>query len=112
MLNNKLKNNKKYGNIIQMIKLPCDLTIAHLDEYRATILPLINNTNDDTQTITIDDSELARIDTLGVQFILAVITYIIAQGKEIKWQSSSTVLRESINQLGITDAILLQYIAD
>jgi len=95
-----------------MIKLPCDLTIAQLDEYRAVILPLINDTNNESQTITIDDSELTRIDTLGVQFILAVITYIIAQGKEIKWLSSSTVLRESIKQLGITDAILLQYILD
>ncbi len=95
-----------------MIKLPCDLTIAHLDEYQAKILPLINDSKNKSQTITIDDSELTRIDTLGVQFILAVVTYIIAQGKEIKWQSSSEVLRERINQLGISDAILLQYIID
>ena len=95
-----------------MIKLPCDLTIAHLDEYQAKLIPLIDNTDEQSQIITIDDSELTRIDTLGVQFILAVITYIIAQGKEIKWQSSSAVLRESIGQLGITDDILLQYIAN
>ena len=95
-----------------MIKLPSELTIAHLDEYQAKILPLIDNTNDDTQTITIDDSELTRIDTLGVQFILAVITYIIAQGKDIKWQSTSAVLRECISQLGISAAIFMQYIID
>jgi len=95
-----------------MIKLPSDLTIAHLDEYQAKILPLINDLNDEIQIITIDDSDLERIDTLGVQFIIAVITYIIAQGKDIDWQSRSAVLRESINQLGITDAILLQYIID
>ncbi len=95
-----------------MIKLPSELTISHLDEYQAKILPLIDNTTDDVQTITIDDSELTRIDTLGVQFILAVITYIIAQGKDIEWQSTSAVLRESISQLGISDAILLQYIID
>tara|TARA_B110000467_G_C18181040_1_gene400586 strand:- start:276 stop:563 length:288 start_codon:yes stop_codon:yes gene_type:complete len=95
-----------------MIKLPCDLTIAHLDEYQAQIIPIITNSVKETKPITIDDSELARIDTLGVQFILAVVTYIISQGKEINWQSKSVVLRESINQLGITDAILLQYIID
>lgn len=89
-----------------MIKFPCDLTITQVDEYQAQILPLI----DDHDVITIDDSELTRIDTIGVQFILAVVTYIIAQGKEIKWQSSSNVLKESIQQLGITDALLLQYI--
>lgn len=95
-----------------MIKLPSELTIAHLDDYQAEILPLLNDTKDDIKVIAIDDSDLVRIDTLGVQFILAVVTYIIAQGKEIKWQSSSAVLRESINQLGISDAILLQYIMD
>ena len=94
-----------------MIKFPCDLTIGHLDEYQAQIIPLIDEHNENN-TITIDDSELARIDTVGVQFILAVITYIIAQGKEILWQSKSEVLRESLIQLGISDAILMQYILD
>ncbi|ALO34954.1 hypothetical protein CMT41_09675 [Colwellia sp. MT41] len=91
-----------------MIKFPNDLTIAQVDEYRALIIPLI----DDQDVITIDDSELTRIDTIGVQFILAVVTYITAQGKEIKWQSKSSVLKESIQKLGISDAILLQYIMD
>ena len=91
-----------------MIKLPSDLTIAQVSEYQSEILPLI----DQEKTITIDDSELTRIDTIGVQFILAVVTYIIAQGKEIVWQSKSTILRDSIKQLGINDAILLQYIME
>jgi anti-anti-sigma regulatory factor len=91
-----------------MIKLPSDLTIAQVDEYQAQILPLINQEN----IITIDDSDLSRIDTIGVQFILAVVTYVIAQGKEIVWESKSTILRDSIKQLGVSDAILLQYIMD
>lgn len=91
-----------------MIKFPSDLTIAHVDEYQAQIIPLI----DEQDEISIDDSELARIDTIGVQFILAILTYIVAQGKEIKWQSKSPILKESIQQLGISDAILLQYIMD
>ena len=91
-----------------MIKFPSDLTIAQVDEYQAQILPVI----DDHDIITIDDGDLVRIDTIGVQFILAVVTYIIAQGKDIKWQSKSTVLKESIQQLGISDVILLQYLMD
>jgi len=91
-----------------MIKLPSELTIAHVSEYQSEILPLIEN----EVTIMIDDSELTRIDTIGVQFILAVVTYIIAQGKEIVWQSKSSILRDSIKQLGINDAILLQYIME
>ena len=91
-----------------MIKLPSELTIAQVDSYQPQIISQIN----DYTVITIDDSELTRIDTIGVQFILAVVTYIIAQGKEIKWKSSSSILRESINQLGINDAILMQYLSD
>ncbi|RHW77083.1 lipid asymmetry maintenance protein MlaB [Colwellia sp. RSH04] len=91
-----------------MIKLPSELTIAQVDSYQPQIISEI----DDNTVITIDDSELTRIDTIGVQFILAVVTYIIAQGKEIKWQSTSSILRESINQLGINDAILMQYLSD
>lgn len=91
-----------------MIKFPSDLTIAQVNEYQALIIPII----DGQDVISIDDSDLARIDTIGVQFILAVVTYIIAQGKEIKWQSKSSILKESIQQLGIKDAILLQYIKD
>lgn len=92
----------------KMIKFPSDLTIAQVDEYQVQILPLI----DAHDVITIDDSDLTRIDTIGVQFILAIVTYIIAQGKEINWQSKSSILKESIQQLGISDAILLQYIMD
>ena len=94
--------------LLIMIKFPSDLTIAQVDEYQSQIVPQI----DALDVVSIDDSELSRIDTIGVQFILAVVTYIIAQGKEIQWQSKSTILKESIQKLGITDAILLQYISD
>ncbi|MBL4764156.1 MAG: STAS domain-containing protein [Colwellia sp.] len=88
-----------------MIKFPNDLTIACVDEYSLEIQPII----DDNEKISIDDSQLMRVDTIGVQFILAVVTYISAQGKELTWQSTSKVLHQSIQQLGITDAMLMQY---
>ena len=91
-----------------MIKLPNELTITQVDEYRLEIQPII----DENSTITIDDSALARVDTIGVQFILAVITYILAQGKELKWESTSKALHESIHQLGINEAILMEYLPD
>ena len=94
--------------LLIMIKFPRDLTISQVDEYQTQIIPQI----DALDVITIDDSELSRIDTIGVQFILAVVTYIVSQGKEIKWQSKSIILKESIKTLGITDVILLQYITN
>jgi len=89
-----------------VIKFPNELTIAQVDEYRLEIQPII----DENSTITIDDSNLIRIDTIGVQFILAVVTYILAQGKELKWQSTSSIFHESIQQLGIKEAILMNYL--
>ena len=89
-----------------MIKFPNELTITQVDEYRLEIQPII----DENSVITIDDSNLERIDTIGVQFILAVVTYILAQGKEIQWQSTSSIFHESILQLGIKEAIFLNYL--
>ncbi len=89
-----------------MLQLPSELTIAQVEEYRIEIQPII----DENETITIDDSQLARIDTIGVQFILAVVSYILAQGKTLQYQSTSKILQESIKQLGINDAILMQYL--
>jgi len=89
-----------------MLKLPNELTIAQVEEYRVEVQAII----DENEVITIDDSKLARIDTIGVQFILAVVTYILAQGKTLQYQSTSTVLQESIKQLGINDAILMQHL--
>ncbi len=91
-----------------MIKFPSELTIAQVDEYRLEIQPII----DENSTIKIDDSNLSRIDTIGVQFILAVITYILAQGKQLEWNSTSRILHESIQQLGINEAILVEYLPD
>jgi len=89
-----------------MLKLPSELTIAQVEEYRVEVQAII----DENEVNTIDDSKLARIDTIGVQFILAVVTYILAQGKTLQYQSTSTVLQESIKQLGINDAILMQHL--
>lgn len=89
-----------------MIKFPNELTITQVDEYLLEIQPII----DENSVITIDDSNLERIDTIGVQFILAVVTYILAQGKELQWQSTSSIFHESILQLGIKEAILLDYL--
>ncbi|MBL4940264.1 MAG: STAS domain-containing protein [Colwellia sp.] len=90
-----------------MIKFPSELTIAQVDEYRLVIQPII----DENETILIDDSNLSRIDTIGVQFILAVVSYILAQGKTLEWQSTSSILHESIQQLGINEAILNEYLS-
>lgn len=91
-----------------MIKLPSELTISYVDAYQEEVISLINTEN----TITIDDSDVSRIDTIGVQFLLVVVNYILAQDKQIRWNSTSSILRESFKQLGINDDILSKYNSD
>jgi len=88
------------------INLPTDLTIAQAEEFKLGVIELIEK----NQEIVIDDSALIRIDTTGVQLILAIITHIISLNKKINWQCKSACIKESFKQLGINDPIINQYI--
>jgi len=90
-----------------MLKLPNELTIAQVEDYRLEVQKIIN----ENDVIVIDDSDIERIDTIGVQFILTIVTYILAQGKKLEYQSKSKIFHESLNQLGINDTFIMQYIA-
>lgn len=89
-----------------IIKLPPELTIAQADEYRKALFDII----DDNNNLVLDDSDLKRIDTIGLQLLLATITYISAQNKVLSWCSQSPSIRESIKQLGLNEAIFTQYL--
>ncbi len=88
-----------------MFKLPAELTIAHVEECKNQIILLI----DQSQNISIDDSDVMRIDTVGIQLLLAIVTYISLQNKTLAWQLNSSVIRNGISQLGLDDSILHQY---
>jgi anti-anti-sigma regulatory factor len=89
-----------------MFKLPAQLTIAQVDDCKAKLLIEI----DDNDVISFDDSELTNIDTVGVQLLLAAVTYIASQNKELIWISTSSVIQKSVKQLGLNEAILNQYL--
>ena len=90
-----------------MFKFPPQLTIVQVEACRTALLDEINSSD----IIEFDDSAVERIDTLGAQLILATVIYIAAQNKQLIWQSTSKVIRQSFEQLGLEDAILQQYIA-
>lgn len=89
-----------------MFKLPAQLTIAQVVDCKAQLLIEI----DKNDVITFDDSDVTSIDTVGVQLLLAAVTYIASQNKELDWSSSSSVIQESVKQLGLNEAILNQYL--
>jgi anti-anti-sigma regulatory factor len=84
------------------ISLPSELTIVKISQIKATLMPLIDNCD----AITIDDQSVVRIDTIGVQFLVAFIHYIISQRKKITWQNPSKLIKRSFKQLGITDPVI------
>ncbi len=89
-----------------MLKLPAELTIAKVDECKSNIIKAVEEHN----IIIFDDSDVVRIDTVGIQMLLAAVTFIAAQNKELQWQSSSSAIQESIKLLGINEPILNQYL--
>ncbi|MGK0249835.1 MAG: anti-anti-sigma regulatory factor [Oleispira sp.] len=90
----------------EMFKLPAQLTISHVDECKAKLLIEI----DDNDIINFDDGNVTKIDTVGVQLLLAAVSYIALQNKEFNWSSTSSVVQESIKQLGLNESILNKYL--
>ncbi len=90
-----------------IIKLPEELTIAQVESFRVDVIDLIENHNE----LSIDDSEIVRIDTTGTQLIIAIVNHISSLKKTFNWQCSANCIQESIKQLGINETILNQYLA-
>ncbi len=93
---------------VATIKLPMELTIAQVEQFKQEALEMINQ----SATLLIDDSNISRIDTTGVQLILAIVTQISSLNKELTWQCKADCIIESIKQLGINEPILNQYLVN
>lgn len=90
-----------------MFKLPPQLTIAELYNCQSQLLEFIN-VNDE---ISLNSDDVEKIDTLGVQFLVAVVTYISSQNKKLIWHCHSTAIKNTMIQLGINEPLLQQHIA-
>lgn len=88
-----------------MFKLPAELTIVQVDECKNQLVEFI----DENEEITFDDSEVHRVDTVGIQLLLTAVTYVAAQNKKLHWQNQSKIINQSIKMLGINEPILNQY---
>jgi len=88
-----------------MFKFPSEITISQVDNCKSQLLDFIAEHDE----IDFDDSQITRVDTVGVQLILSSIHYITAQNKSLIWRCKSAILNQCIKQLGINDPILNQY---
>ena len=83
-----------------------ELTIAQVDKCKQQLIEFI----DEHDEIAFDDSDVNRIDTVGIQLLLSTVIYIAAQSKTLVWDIQSQIIKESIKQLGLNEPILNQYI--
>ncbi len=91
---------------IPMLILPEQLVISTVQEFKEDMLAYIA----EHDLIEIDDTHVSRIDTIGAQLLLAMVTFIASQKKDIQWQSSSNVIKANIKSLGIDEPILNQFL--
>ena len=88
------------------LELPDDLSIACVEEYKHHVISQFGN----AIKVTINDEKLIKIDTVGVQLLLAMIHHLLAKGIEVEWQIRSSILVESIKQLGLASSELSRYL--
>lgn len=88
-----------------MIKLPTELTITQVNDYKSKFIEYV----DEHENIEIDDSDVERIDTIGLQLLLSFVIYINFKNKTLRWNNQSLIIRNSAKQLGITGELINKY---
>lgn len=89
-----------------IIKFPTELTISYAEQFKSEVIDIINANNE----LLVDDSELVRIDTTGLQLIIAMITYILSVNKSLNWQCHAACINESVKQLGVNEPMLNKHL--
>ncbi|EPJ45681.1 MAG: hypothetical protein OFPI_36300 [Osedax symbiont Rs2] len=90
-------------NSDNILLLPNQLSIENVSEYKDT---LIEHLETSSSVVTVDGSELSRVDTAGVQLLVIFVRQVIANDKQVKWQSCSDVLQATAEQLGLKQQLL------
>ncbi len=77
-----------------------------METCKTELLQFIENNNE----ISVDDSQVVRIDTLGVQLILAMVFFVKAQNKKLNLIIENETILQGFAQLGIQDNVMSQYL--
>lgn len=86
-----------------ILSLPNELSIDNISEYKDL---LIEHLETSSSVITLDGSKLVRVDTAGVQLLVVFVRQVIANGKQVEWQSCSDALQSTAEQLGLKQQLL------
>jgi anti-anti-sigma regulatory factor len=84
-----------------VIKLPECLTIAETPHLHQILLQALEQ----ELPLTLDESQLCRIDCSGLQLLLAFVQEALTSNRTVNWLNQSDVLVEGALQLGIQNIL-------
>jgi anti-anti-sigma regulatory factor len=74
------------------------LDITQIKDWHANAVKVLTTETDD---VTIDVSSLQKIDTCGIQVLLAIVMYVKSRGKQVIWSELSPAFINSASVLGL-----------
>lgn len=85
------------------LDLPANLTIASAEAFYEELEPLLLKDND----IVVNGKDVERVDTAGLQLILAFKNALSKRNLGFAWQQCSEVLTDSARQIGLEKLLAL-----
>ncbi|CAH9054143.1 hypothetical protein PSECIP111951_01923 [Pseudoalteromonas holothuriae] len=86
-----------------MLKLPSELAVSQVEELHQLLLQELEIEQD----ITIDISEVTRIDTASIQLLCALQKHFLTVSHKLIWHGNSQALLNSVEELGLTEFLAL-----
>ncbi len=84
------------------VELPSDCRVAWLEGIREQLVTSLK-----MATVKLDAASVEKIDTAGVQLLAAFQRDAREGGCEVTWVSPSSVLRDAVQRLGLTNVLAL-----
>lgn len=86
-----------------IVELPDNLTIASVEALHEQLEPLLNAGND----VMLNAAGVVRVDTAGLQTLLAFQRALLARSLQMSWSSPSPSLLDTAAQIGLRETLAL-----
>ena len=87
------------------IKLPAELEISSVAQFHTSLVDTLSQ-RETEQHLHLDASELRRIDTAGIQLLVALVREATAQNLKLTCQKPSNEFIQCAERLGLSDILL------
>ncbi|MBS97195.1 MAG: hypothetical protein CMI01_00750 [Oceanospirillaceae bacterium] len=85
------------------IELPSELCISEVESLKPQLLEALSQ----AEEVDLDGARVERIDTAGIQLLVALTKLVETQGRRMQWRQASSTLTEAASELGAGDQLNL-----